>query len=200
MSPVTMSAFKYVLATLPYVHNKFFQGLTHRRFEVFAVAFIMIVRVKLTRARIRLFIGDSDSNEKKKSSWRGDGDDDNEQNGYKTSAYGESVDEDAIWDANYEISARFMYASVIRLRGLWTKSAQYISSRADVMPVPYIRELGKLMDEAPETPWEDVHVANLKTTGEKVVVKVQHPSARATMTDDFVSLKIISRIVTLLEP
>ena len=83
------------------------------------------------------------------------------------------------------------------------------------MPVPYTRELQKLQDEAPQTPWHQVqtmipphirealtdldetalasasigqvHTARLRKTGERVVVKVQHPQARTLLLDDFKS-------------
>jgi predicted unusual protein kinase regulating ubiquinone biosynthesis (AarF/ABC1/UbiB family) len=144
--------------------------------------------------------------------------------------FGEACTNDGIWEANYEISARFLYLSVKRLRGLWTKSAQYLSSRADFMPLGYIRELSKLQDQAPETPWQDiqhllpvklkrdllkidtkpiasasigqVHLAQMMVNGQerKVVIKVQHPHARTLMLDDFWSLLVICRIVGWLEP
>ena len=131
--------------------------------------------------------------------------------------------------ADYEINARFLYASIVRLCGLWTKAAQYTSSRADFVPVAYVRELSKLQDEAPETEWKDVekvlkvaglfqsfshveekpiasasigqvHAATIARTGEKVVIKVQHPHAKTLLMDDFVSLKNIAKIIGFLEP
>ena len=130
---------------------------------------------------------------------------------------------------DYEINARFLYSSIVRLCGLWTKAAQYTSSRADFVPVAYVRELSKLQDEAPETDWKDikkvlrmdgmfksfshiekkpiasasigqVHVATIAKTGEEVVIKVQHPHARTLLTDDLVSLKTIANIIGFLEP
>ena len=190
----------------PYYYNKNTYGVFHRRFEVFAVAFIVISRTKLVRWRERTFpAADIPENEVR--------------------PFGEdSQSEDAIWDANYEISARFLYVSILRLKGLWTKTAQYLSSRADFMPAAYVRELKRLQDQAPATPWEEIslprHVAeavqgidteplasasigqvHVAHVGEqKVVVKVQHPSARTLMTDDFWSLKVIARIVAWMEP
>jgi predicted unusual protein kinase regulating ubiquinone biosynthesis (AarF/ABC1/UbiB family) len=183
-----------------------------RRFHVFACAFIVIARVKLCRWREEAFMTK----------------DDDSTCATVVPNFGECLTEANIWDANYEISARFLLLSIRRVKGLWTKTAQYMSSRADFMPVPYVRELSKLQDEAPATPWNEiksllservrkeltgieetplasasigqVHVAYLKKTGEKVVVKVQHPHARTLMTDDFWSLKVIARICSWLEP
>jgi len=64
--------------------------------------------------------------------------------------------EDEIWEENYEIISRFLYASILHLSGLWIKTAQYMSSRADFVPKSYVRELSKLQDEAPETCWSTV--------------------------------------------
>jgi predicted unusual protein kinase regulating ubiquinone biosynthesis (AarF/ABC1/UbiB family) len=147
----------------------------------------------------------------------------------KISRFGESCTNDGIWEANYEISARFLYLGIFRLRGLWTKTAQYMSSRADFMPVSYIRELSKLQDQAPATEWKEVevmlkrlqnfekladieetpiasasigqvHVARLAATKEKVAIKVQHPHAQRLMTDDFWSLQVLTKVLTWLEP
>ena len=103
-----------------------------------------------------------------------------------------------------------------------------MSSRGDFVPVAYIRELSKLQDQAPATVWDQaekllpsklrqelsdidpvpiasasigqVHTARLRSTNEKVVIKLQHPHARRLMTDDFSSLDILTRIIAWLEP
>lgn len=189
-----------IVASIPILYNYMTHGSLHRRMEVFVIAAIVIIRTKLCRWRERTF----------------------------ASAYTDdkfiSTREEDIWDANYEVSARFLYVSIHRLRGLWTKTAQYLSSRADVCPPAYIRELRKLQDEAPATPWEQIHLphsvsqyltdvdphplasasigqvhrANWK--GEAVVVKVQHPVARPLLLDDFLSLRILLRVIAWIEP
>ena len=202
--PILWWILKLALASYPYLYNRMTYGITHRRFEVFAIAFIVIARTRLARWREKMFV----------TSVRSD-----------VPSFGEDCPEDAIWDANYEVSARFLYVSILRLKGLWTKTAQYLSSRADFMPVAYVRELKRLQDEAPATDWKDfklpqkvqdqltdinpvplasasigqVHVARVKATGEKVVIKVQHPSADTLMTDDFWSLKVIARFVAWMD-
>lgn len=45
-----------------------------------------------------------------------------------------------------------------------------------------------------------VHIAYLKKTGEKVVIKVQHPHASTLLTDDFRTLLILARVLTWTEP
>ncbi len=191
---------------IPFLYNRWNHGSLHRRFQVFVVAFIIIIRIRMCRWREKMFLQEDESTE--------------------IPRFGEACTNDGIWEANYEISARFLYLSILRLRGLWTKTAQYLSSRADFVPVAYIRELSKLQDQAPVTPWEQVekllpstlletltdfevepiasasigqvHVARLGD--QKVVVKVQHPHARTLMMDDFWSLNVLTRILGWLEP
>lgn len=214
--------FKIALGCYPYIYNRITHNVTHRRFEVFAVAFIIIGRTKLARYREHHFAikNNGTINSKNNSN------ETEEAENKEVPHFGEDTNSDAIWDANYEISARFLYVSILRLKGLWIKTAQYMSSRADFVPVAYVRELKRLQDEAPATAWADiniprkivkklrdidpvpiasasigqVHVAYMKSTGEKVVIKVQHPSSRTLMTDDFWSLNIISRIVAWMDP
>ena len=206
-NPIYLWMLRLGLFSLPYLYNQMTYGSFHRRFEVFAIAFIVFMRIRLCRWRERMFM---------------------DKNPNTITEYGESLTEEAIWEANYEVSARFLYVSILRLKGLWTKTAQYISSRADFMPHSYVRELKRLQDEAPATAWKDVapllppsvldslteiaqeplasasigqvHTAYLRSTGEKVVVKVQHPHARTLLLDDFWSLSVILRIVSWMEP
>ncbi len=247
---------------LPYIYNKMNHGITYRRFQVFAVAFIFIGRVKMTRWRVAKYISSSNNNNNNKNNDDNDEEDGiqdnrnrNNNNNINIPKFGEEITEDDIWESVYEINARFLYSSILRLRGLWTKTAQYMSSRADFVPTAYVRELSKLMDEAPSTDWKDVemmlhrakvdssrggrggggggtfidhfeyiehepiasasigqvHIAKLKkeyihhADGNedeegKVVIKVQHPHAHTLLTDDFLSLRIITRIVSILEP
>eukprot|EP00980_Cylindrotheca_fusiformis_P014595 scaffold3955_cov160-Cylindrotheca_fusiformis.AAC.15 len=218
--PITAYVVRAVLMVYPYIHNQRTHGSMHRRFQVFAVAFIVIGRIKLCRWRENSFVQSGIASQSSGS-------------GNATLAtiprFGESCTDDGIWEANYEISARFLYLSILRLRGLWTKTAQYMSSRADFVPVAYIRELSKLQDQAPATPWDQVeqkllspkllkqladiettplasasigqvHIARLKSTNQKVVIKVQHPHARTLMMDDFWSLNVICKIVGWMEP
>lgn len=223
-SSIALDGVKWVFLFIPYIYNKKYYGVIHRRFHVFAVAFIMILRIKLTRWRVNTFASKSKLERNDESV--------ENNNEVRSSDYGYDITEDDIWDANYEINARFLYSAILRLKGLWTKTAQYLSSRADFVPVPYVRELSKLQDEAPVSDWKDirsilkkngildkltvepepiasasigqVHVAYLKeshdSSSNKVVVKVQHPHADTLLSDDFISLRIIARIISILEP
>jgi hypothetical protein len=48
-----------------------------------------------------------------------------------------------IWNKAHERNAEFLGNKFISLEGLWVKLGQYLSSRADVMPDPYLRVLSK---------------------------------------------------------
>ena len=48
-----------------------------------------------------------------------------------------------IWNKAHERNAEFLGSKFISLEGLWVKLGQYLSSRADVMPDPYLRVLSK---------------------------------------------------------
>ena len=221
------------LVAFPYYYNEFTHGSAHRRFQVFAIAFIVIARVRLCRWREQMFIKTTTYEDPKRSTSANDDDDEEEELENKRTEndvprYGETITEEIMWEANYEVSARFLYISILRLKGLWTKTAQYLSSRADFMPLSYVRELKRLQDETEPTRWEElkemipepvletlveidetplasasigqVHTAILKDTGDKVVVKVQHPHARSLILDDFWSLGVILRLVSWMEP
>jgi aarF domain-containing kinase len=45
---------------------------------------------------------------------------------------------------------------MIELEGLWVKMGQYLSTRADVLPEPYITVLKQLQDSLPPRPLEEV--------------------------------------------
>ncbi|CAJ1948551.1 unnamed protein product [Cylindrotheca closterium] len=143
-------AVQMLFLAIPYLYNKRTHGSMKRRFEVFSIAFIIIGRIKLCRWREAVFVQHEGSNDNHNNN--------NNSNGHFSTIprYGESCTENGIWEANYEISARFLYLSILRLRGLWTKTAQYLSSRADFVPVSYIRELSKLQDQTQSTPWSQV--------------------------------------------
>jgi predicted unusual protein kinase regulating ubiquinone biosynthesis (AarF/ABC1/UbiB family) len=217
---------------IPYIHHKRTFGLYYRRCEVFAVFFVFILRMKLCRYREAMFITNKTNQISETKIVTKDDIDDDTMNIDNTvelvPPYGTYISEDNIWDTNYEISARYLYISILRLQGLWIKSAQYISSRADFMPIPYIRELQQLQDMTPPTDWDiiqsmipsyiynelididttpiasasigQVHTATIRKSGEKVVIKVQHPQARTLLMDDFQSLYIFCRIIQYLEP
>ena len=147
---------------LPLIYNYFTRGKFYRRIQIFSTAAIILARIKLCRWREHNFVQQLQQTQSPQLSQatttttNPTTTSNNSINNTVIPRYGESCTMDGIWESNYEISARFLWLSVSRLRGLWTKSAQYLSSRADFMPVSYIRELSKLQDDAPATPWKDV--------------------------------------------
>ncbi|KAK3134491.1 hypothetical protein QOZ80_6AG0549860 [Eleusine coracana subsp. coracana] len=62
----------------------------------------------------------------------------------------------AIWTKTHERNARRVLNLMIELEGLWVKLGQYLSTRADVLPEPYINVLKQLQDSLPPRPFEEV--------------------------------------------
>lgn len=61
-----------------------------------------------------------------------------------------------IWDETHRLIAFFAQAHFKELRGFWVKLGQYCSSRADILPGPYVEYLGRLQDQMPSDPFEQV--------------------------------------------
>jgi aarF domain-containing kinase len=57
--------------------------------------------------------------------------------------------DEARWDKVHAANAARVFAVACRLRGFWVKVGQYLSSRGDVMPGPWVKELSKLQDTMP---------------------------------------------------
>jgi hypothetical protein len=75
---------------------------------------------------------------------------------WRCNQMGTDADEDvvnAIWNQTHERNAKFLGDKFISLEGLWVKLGQYLSSRADVMPEPYLRVLAKCQDSLPPKPF-----------------------------------------------
>jgi aarF domain-containing kinase len=62
----------------------------------------------------------------------------------------------AMWAKTHERNARRVLNLMIELEGLWVKMGQYLSTRADVLPEPYINVLKQLQDSLPPRPFEEV--------------------------------------------
>ncbi|MGH2655091.1 MAG: AarF/UbiB family protein [Actinomycetota bacterium] len=127
-------------------------------------------------------------------------------------------DEDAV-----RARARRLRAAMEELGPTFAKMGQILSTRPDLLPVPFIEELSTLQDRVPSmteqevvkvmeeelgVPWEDVfesidpvpmaagtiaqvHRATL-TDGERVVAKVQRPSARKDIMSDLGLLELFA--------
>lgn len=61
------------------------------------------------------------------------------------------IDEDA-----FRSNARRMLNVLVSLGPVYIKLGQWLSSRADILPHPYLGELAKLQDDVPAAPFEDV--------------------------------------------
>lgn len=68
----------------------------------------------------------------------------------------EPAEVEAMWEAAHERNAPRVRRVIDRLRGLWVKIGQYLSSRPDVVPAPYIRHLSGLQDSGQASPWRQV--------------------------------------------
>ncbi|XP_074587088.1 uncharacterized protein LOC141842978 isoform X2 [Curcuma longa] len=62
----------------------------------------------------------------------------------------------AIWEKAHERNARRVLNLMIEMEGLWVKLGQYLSTRADVLPEPYICLLKQLQDSLPPRRLEEV--------------------------------------------
>ncbi|KAM3213308.1 hypothetical protein ACQJBY_065979 [Aegilops geniculata] len=67
-----------------------------------------------------------------------------------------AVKKNAIWAKTHERNARRVLNLMIELEGLWVKMGQYLSTRADVLPEPYIEVLKQLQDSLPPRPLHEV--------------------------------------------
>ncbi|CAN6215740.1 unnamed protein product [Urochloa humidicola] len=76
----------------------------------------------------------------------------------------------AIWAKTHERNARRVLNLMIELEGLWVKMGQYLSTRADVLPEPYINVLKQLQDSLPPRPLEEVRGTIEKELGKPMTV------------------------------
>ena len=63
-----------------------------------------------------------------------------------------------VWQNTHERNAKRLLRAILELEGLWVKLGQYLSTRADVLPEPYIICLKQLQDSLPPRPFEEVCV------------------------------------------
>eukprot|EP01065_Artemidia_motanka_P041052 TRINITY_DN525_c1_g2_i2.p1 TRINITY_DN525_c1_g2~~TRINITY_DN525_c1_g2_i2.p1 ORF type:complete len:829 (+),score=243.70 TRINITY_DN525_c1_g2_i2:1127-3613(+) len=140
------------------------------------------------------------------------------------SSDGASPDEVAgLWDRNHDYWSKEMHSFIVRHKGLWVKAAQAASSRPEITPPAFVRELSKLQDCVPAMPVStiravaekavgdvfesfdekplgsasiaQVHRAVLRSTGEVVAVKVRKPGVERSMFTDLRSLRKIWSLV-----
>jgi len=67
-----------------------------------------------------------------------------------------SAPRELLWQETHRTVAFYVYQNFLALRGFWVKVGQYVSTRQDVMPEPYIEWLSKLQDQMPEASLAEV--------------------------------------------
>jgi len=132
---------------------------------------------------------------------------------------GKNIDEE-----KYRKNAKRILNTFISLGPVYIKLGQWLSSRADILPQPYLEELAKLQDDVPAAPFEKVkpiiekevgpinqkfdsinqnaisgaslgQVYNAQINGQAVVVKVKRPNIERTVEEDLKVLKKILPVV-----
>ena len=123
----------------------------------------------------------------------------------------------------YRKNARRVLNTFITLGPVYIKLGQWLSSRADILPQPYMEELAKLQDDVPPAPFEKVkpiienelgpitekfdsldenvvygaslgQVYRAKLHGQEVVVKVKRPGIEKVVEQD---LRVLKKILPL---
>ncbi len=128
---------------------------------------------------------------------------------------GRNVDEE-----KFRKNARKALNTFVSLGPVYIKLGQWLSSRADILPQPYMEELAKLQDDVPASPFEEVkpiiendlgpleqkfdfidktaiagaslgQVYRARTNGQEVIIKVKRPNIDAIIEEDLIILKKI---------
>lgn len=68
----------------------------------------------------------------------------------------EQEQKDKLWELTHQRNAKRILKAISSLEGLWVKAGQYLSTRADVLPNPYIQCLRQLQDSLPPRPLAEV--------------------------------------------
>ena len=127
-------------------------------------------------------------------------------------------------DSNqFRRNAQKILATFISLGPVYIKLGQWLSSRADILPQPYLEELAKLQDDVPATPFEEVKPIIEKDLGpidekfdeinpecisgasigqvyrgsisnQQIVIKVKRPGIEKIVKED---LKVLKKILPL---
>lgn len=62
------------------------------------------------------------------------------------------------WDELMRRQAREFKEKAIRLQGLLIKIGQFLSTRGDMLPKPFVEEITQLVDQVPATGWDQARV------------------------------------------
>ncbi|MGB9003628.1 MAG: AarF/UbiB family protein, partial [Nitrosotalea sp.] len=121
----------------------------------------------------------------------------------------------------YRKNARKALKTFVSLGPVYIKLGQWLSSRADILPQPYLEELAKLQDEVPAAPFEQVkpiiendlgpiernfdyidknaisgaslgQVYRAKVKGQDVIIKVKRPGIEKVVEED---IKVLKKII-----
>ena len=121
----------------------------------------------------------------------------------------------------YRKNARRVLKTFISLGPVYIKLGQWLSSRADILPQPYMEELAKLQDDVPAAPFDQVkpiiendigpldqkfdeinpnpisgaslgQVYSGKLSGQNIVIKVKRPGIESLVSED---LKVLKKIL-----
>ena len=124
---------------------------------------------------------------------------------------------------SFQKNAKRLLNTCISLGPVYIKLGQWLSSRADVLPQPYLKELEKLQDDVPADPWGKIkpilekdlgptekkfeffdsnplsaasigQVYRAKVNNQEVVVKVKRPEIEKRVEED---LKVLKKILPL---
>lgn len=123
----------------------------------------------------------------------------------------------------YRKNARKVLNTFISLGPVYIKLGQWLSSRADILPQPYLEELAKLQDNVPAAPFDQIksiiendiglinekfdeidpipisgaslgQVYRGKISGQKIVVKVKRPGIEKIVEED---LKVLKKVLPI---
>ncbi|CAM9137838.1 unnamed protein product [Chrysoparadoxa australica] len=119
-----------------------------------------------------------------------------------------------VWGTVQALLGPFSYHAICKLKGIWVKLGQYLSTRADAIPEEFINALAALQDAVPPTPWDDIkrilgeELGEVETLfqqvehnplasasiaqvhcgtlhcGRAIAIKVQHPDVDRLMKED----------------
>lgn len=89
-----------------------------------------------------------------------------------------SAPRELLWEETHRIVAFLAYESFLSWRGFWVKVGQYVSTRHDVFPEPYIEWLSKLQDQMPAAPLSEVQQTLEEELGSELAasLKLQEPA------------------------
>jgi len=73
------------------------------------------------------------------------------------------------WSRVHARNAARLLKQIQKLEGFWVKVGQYLSTRADVMPVEYLQTLSELQDSMPPRSWTDTLQTIREELGDKIL-------------------------------